>query len=209
MTQQQTQIAEGGEQMGGGECLDARNFGLVPLRSAPRADADQESHGGAIAGNGFARSPQMAQSEPNEPQSGISSAPRSSLEFTDNQAAAVAVAPRVTLSNIEAAILERFDIGPNSLFEILGHASVDGGKPGHAPTYEAVEALKPLSVCILVMRNGFTVIGKSAPASPENFNAELGRKFAYEDAVRQLWPLMGFALRDRLAESRSHPPRTE
>jgi hypothetical protein len=42
------------------------------------------------------------------------------------------------------------------------------------------------------------VIGKSAPASPENFNAELGKKFAYEDAVRQLWPLMGFALRDRL-----------
>lgn len=49
------------------------------------------------------------------------------------------------------------------------------------------------------MQNGFTVIGKSAPASPENFNAELGRQFAYDDAVRQLWPLMGYALRDKLA----------
>jgi hypothetical protein len=38
-----------------------------------------------------------------------------------------------------------------------------------------------------------------ARASPENFNADLGRKFAYEDAVRQLWPLMGYALRDKLA----------
>lgn len=49
------------------------------------------------------------------------------------------------------------------------------------------------------MRNGFIMVGKSAPTSPENFNAELGRKLAYEDCIRQLWPLMGFALRDRLA----------
>lgn len=49
------------------------------------------------------------------------------------------------------------------------------------------------------MNNGFTVIGKSVPASPANFDAQLGRKLAYEDAVRQIWPLMGFALRARLA----------
>lgn len=60
MTQQETQIVEGGEQMGGGECLDARNFGLAPKRNAPEGD------GGATAGNGFARSPQMAQGEPEE-----------------------------------------------------------------------------------------------------------------------------------------------
>ena len=51
------------------------------------------------------------------------------------------------------------------------------------------------------MRNGFVVIGKSAPAAPKNFDAEKGRTFAYEDAVRQLWPLMGFALRDKLANA--------
>ena len=51
------------------------------------------------------------------------------------------------------------------------------------------------------MRNGFTIIGKSAPASPANFNAEFGQKLAYEDCIRQLWPLMGFSLRDRLAAS--------
>jgi len=50
-----------------------------------------------------------------------------------------------------------------------------------------------------VTRNGFTLIGKSAPASPDNFDPVLGRKLAYEDAVRQLWPLMGYALRDKLA----------
>jgi hypothetical protein len=43
------------------------------------------------------------------------------------------------------------------------------------------------------------VIGKSVPASPDNFNPDLGRKLAYEDCIRQLWPLMGFALKERLA----------
>jgi hypothetical protein len=121
-----------------------------------------------------------------------------SLEVTDKMAADIAVAPRVSLADIESAISERFDISPNSLFVGLGAASIENGKDGSPPKHESVEALKVLSICILVMKNGFTVIGKSAPTSPQNFNAEFGRKFAYEDAIRQLWPLMGFALRDRL-----------
>lgn len=124
-----------------------------------------------------------------------------SLQHTDAESAAVAIAPRVALADIEAAIAERFDIGPDTLFTILGHASVDT-RNGEPPSLDAVESLKVFSLCLLVMKNGFTVIGKSAPASPENFNAELGRKFAYEDCIRQLWPLMGFALRDRLAAAR-------
>jgi hypothetical protein len=62
------------------------------------------------------------------------------------------------------------------------------------------QALKRLSLCILVLQNAYTIVGKSAPASAANFNGELGRKLAYEDAVRQSWPLMGFALCDRLAK---------
>ena len=62
-------------------------------------------------------------------------------------------------------------------------------------------SLEILSLCVLVVKNGFTVIGKSAPASADNFNADLGRKLAYEDAIRQLWPFMGFALRERLSQS--------
>jgi len=65
-------------------------------------------------------------------------------------------------------------------------------------THVYAEGFQRLSICILMMKNGFIVIGKSAPASAANYDAELGRKFAYEDAIRQLWPLMGFALRDRL-----------
>lgn len=110
-----------------------------------------------------------------------------SLKVTDEASAAVAVAPRVSLKDIEAAIAERYDT--TAAKALFGKASAEGD-----------HALDILSICILVMHNGFTVIGKSAPASPENFNVELGRKFAYEDAIRQLWPLMGFSLRDRLRE---------
>lgn len=107
-----------------------------------------------------------------------------SLQVTDAASAAVAVAPRVQLKDIEAAVAVRYDV--NGL-DAVGSVAYGG------------EALALLSICILVMKNGFTVIGKSAPASAENFNADLGRKFAYEDAIRQLWPLMGFSLRDKLA----------
>jgi hypothetical protein len=48
------------------------------------------------------------------------------------------------------------------------------------------------------MKNGFTIVGKSAPASAENFDQQKGELFAYEDAVRQAWPHFGFALRDRI-----------
>lgn len=61
-------------------------------------------------------------------------------------------------------------------------------------------ALRLLTLCVLVLRNGFTVVGKSACASPENFNADKGRELARADAVRQIWPLMGYELRSKLAQ---------
>ena len=119
----------------------------------------------------------------------------SSLRDADKEAGAHAVAPRVSFADIEAAIAIRYDF--------TGEHARQGVTPSHANAGfrcdKLQESLKLLSICILVMGNGFTVIGKSAPASAANFNADLGRTLAYEDAIRQLWPLMGYALRDRLA----------
>ena len=55
-----------------------------------------------------------------------------------------------------------------------------------------------LTFCVLVLRNGFTVTGESACASPENFDAEIGRKIARDNAVARVWPLMGYALKQHL-----------
>ncbi|MDO8742047.1 MAG: Gp49 family protein [bacterium] len=59
--------------------------------------------------------------------------------------------------------------------------------------------LELLTFCVLVLANGFTVTGESACASPENFDAEIGRRIARENAVQKLWPLLGFELKSRLA----------
>ena len=119
-----------------------------------------------------------------------------SIEVTDREAQAVAVAPRVQLADIEGAILRRHDFLAGDAIDAIVGLEASGDDPALLPE-GAPEFL--LSICILTMRNGFVVVGKSAPASPANFNPDLGQKFAYEDAIRQLWPLMGFALRDKLA----------
>ncbi len=56
-----------------------------------------------------------------------------------------------------------------------------------------------LTVCCLTLKNGFTVTGESACASPENFDAEIGQKIARANAREKLWPLLGFRLRDEIA----------
>lgn len=68
------------------------------------------------------------------------------------------------------------------------------------------ESLRLLTIAVVVMRNGFTVVGKSACASPENFDAEIGAKIAIADAKMQIWPLMGYALRNQLADAACKVP---
>lgn len=60
-----------------------------------------------------------------------------------------------------------------------------------------------LTICCLTLANGFTVTGESACASPENFDVELGRKIARDNAKQKIWALEGYALRERLAQFES------
>lgn len=61
-------------------------------------------------------------------------------------------------------------------------------------------ALEVLTFCVLVLRNGFTVTGESACASPENFDAAIGRRIARANAEQKVWPLLGFCLKQKLFE---------
>lgn len=58
-----------------------------------------------------------------------------------------------------------------------------------------------LTVCCLVLSNGFAVTGESAAASPENFSAEIGQKIAYAEARDKIWQLEGYLLRERLHQA--------
>jgi hypothetical protein len=103
-------------------------------------------------------------------------------------------APRVTPADIEANI--------ESEHCFTAADGVTGREfCGEYPITQALPALKLLTFCVLVLRNGYTVHGVSACASPENFNAELGRRIARENAVREMWPLMGYALREKLSKA--------
>ena len=101
------------------------------------------------------------------------------------------VAPRVTPADIEAAIVsEHYFTAEQGAF-----AAFDLPRGSDVVPPE----LSLLTFCVLVLRNGFTVTGESACASPENFNAEIGRRIARENAVSKVWPLLGYALKEKLA----------
>jgi hypothetical protein len=81
-------------------------------------------------------------------------------------------APRITPSDIDATIVsEQYYVFPQTTF----------------------------TVCLLTLQNGYTVCGESACASPENFNAEIGRKIARENARNKIWALEGYLLRSKLS----------
>lgn len=93
-------------------------------------------------------------------------------------------AARVRPADLEAEIASEH-------FFTIGDAA---GVPTSMPS-----PLHLITIGVLVLKNGFTVIGKSACVSRENFDADIGRKIARDDAMKNLWPLVAFRLCDKLA----------
>lgn len=104
-------------------------------------------------------------------------------------------APRVTPADIEA------NIRAETYFTAFDGFMADD----RDMAVQDADALKLLTFCVLVLRNGFTVTGESACASPENFDAEVGRKIARQNAVQKIWPLMGYELRSKLVAQPAEP----
>lgn len=97
------------------------------------------------------------------------------MSVTEDELKEAAVAPRVTLEQVNEVIAS----------ESYLHPSV-------APT---------LTICVLALKNGFTVTGESACADPANFNLELGKRIAKDNAIKKIWPLLGYELRTKLAQT--------
>ena len=110
-------------------------------------------------------------------------------------------APRITPEDIEANIVSEhyFTALQGARQACLDSiADIGGPEPIHVKNPLRPE-LGLLTFCVLTLRNGFTVTGESACASPKNFDAEIGRKIARENAINKVWPLMGYELKCRLA----------
>lgn len=107
-------------------------------------------------------------------------------------------APRITLKDIEANIIGEY-------YFTAAEGAEFAKQTGRITEVDDNVALELLTFCVLVLRNGFTVTGESACASPENFDAEIGRRIARDNAVQKVWPLMGYALRTELAAAEQAP----
>ena len=87
-------------------------------------------------------------------------------------------APRVTPADLQANIVD---------VETVKHVSVTG---------------QVLRWAIITTRNGFAVTGDpSCAVSSENDDEQIGVAVAIENARRNLWSLMGYALKERLYQS--------
>src|SRR5574337_1468 len=115
-------------------------------------------------------------------------------------------APRVTKADIEAEIVsEHYFTAHQGDAKAVEDAAFSGGALNAAASRATPDALRLLTFCVLILRNGFTVTDESACVSPENFDAEIGRKIAREHAIDKMWPLLGFRLRDLLAGAHRSP----
>lgn len=92
-------------------------------------------------------------------------------------------APRLNPKHIDDQIVGEYVIRASDAF---------AGAPIH-------DSLKRLTLCVLVLKNGYVVTGESVCASPENYDAGIGHKIAYDNARNKIWALEGYLLRTKLA----------
>lgn len=64
------------------------------------------------------------------------------------------------------------------------------------------------TVCMLTLENGYTIKGLSACVDEAAFDLNMGRKIALDDAIRQVWPLEGYLLAEKLYWDRAVPVAT-
>lgn len=98
-------------------------------------------------------------------------------------------APRLTPADIDATIVDEY------------YFTAAQGVGNNCNGYDAMgfhSVLGTLTFCVLVLENGFTVTGESACASPENFDPEIGKKVARENARNKVWMLEGYLLKEKL-----------
>lgn len=106
----------------------------------------------------------------------------------EKKLAAMSPGQRVTLDDVNGAIISEH------------YFTASQGVQGATDLLsdEVVPALGLLTFCVLVLWNGYTVTGQSACADPSNYNQEIGEKIARDNAVKQIWPLIGYDLRCKI-----------
>lgn len=134
-------------------------------------------------------------------------------KVTEAELTARAVAPRVTLEQVEASILSEHyftaadGVDGSAINELRAHdaykcVTITPLKDDPPLDGTPIADLGLLTFCVLRLQNGYTVHGVSACADPANYNRDIGERIARANAVNQIWPLLGFELKTRLSQPR-------
>jgi hypothetical protein len=99
-------------------------------------------------------------------------------------------APRVTPEDIENEIQQEYYF-----------TAKDGVRGRKDNGFDGPDNLQVLTFCVLELKNGYLVHGISACAHPKNYNREIGERIARENAVDQIWPLLGYELKTKIHET--------
>ena len=112
-------------------------------------------------------------------------------------------APRLTPDHIDSVIqsVHYFTAGDGYVGALTSSEEFNA-LPEHERTVQPPLQLDLLTFCVIVLKNGFTVTGESACASPENFDKIIGQKIAYENARNKIWNIEGYLLKEKLHQAK-------
>lgn len=97
---------------------------------------------------------------------------------------------KVTIEEIEALIMDEYFF--TGLQAVKGTMDMATDSAADQLLTSLPSSVKTLTVCVLVLENGYSVVGMSNCIDPSNFNKETGRRIARENAVNEIWPLLGY-----------------
>ena len=112
-------------------------------------------------------------------------------------------APRLTPEHIDSVIqsFHFFTAGDGYAGVLVSSEEFTSLPEGERFIINPPQQLDLLTFCVIILKNGFTVTGESACASPDNFDAEIGKKIAYQNAREKIWMLEGYLLKQKLYET--------
>ena len=114
------------------------------------------------------------------------------MRVTEEELEERAVARRVTLEDVKKAVL--FEYYFTAAQGVRGAGYMQTKMQGRA------SSLEQLTICVLVLRNGFTVTGQSACADPANYQKDIGDRVARSDAENKIWPLLSYELKTEISK---------
>lgn len=96
----------------------------------------------------------------------------------------------VSKSSIEAKI--------RGVYFINAGEAIKSSNGGY--TDRDLEELKLVTICIIILENGFKVEGTSACVDPKIYNEAIGQEEAYKNAFEKIWEKEGYLLKQKLFE---------